>query len=95
MNWPENEKRWVLAACWSWKRCRPLLEDIHPVTELLAVGRGLRMEADRRRLNLWVEAGILLAGLWERRNHSHGSLSFVCVPLPVNFVHARLWAADS
>lgn len=53
------------------------------------------MEADRRRLNLWVEAEILLAGLWEGRNHSHGSLSFVSAPLPVDFVHSSFWATDS
>lgn len=44
------------------------------------------MEADRRRLSLWVEeAGTLLDDLWGGRSHPHGSVPFVCPLLLVGF----------
>lgn len=56
--------------------------------ELLVLGRGLGVEADKKRLSLQVDAGVLLVVLWGGRNLPLGSVPFVCLPLPVDFVHS-------
>lgn len=53
------------------------------------------MEADRRRLSLRVDAGILFADLRGMVYLPHGNVPFVCLPLPVDFVHSSILGIDS
>ena len=70
MNCPENGKNWVLAAG---GRHRALLKTSILPTAATGNGEGSKVEADRRRVSLWAEAGTLL-----------GSVPFVCLPIPVD-----------